>query len=278
MSATQIVTRQIANGAITNTQVAAGAAIDSSKLADGANFIKKDGSVAFTGNQSMGGQKLTNLGTPTANTQDAATTAYVDAAVAALNSIFDSKASVKAASTTNGTLATAFENGDTLDGITLSTGDRILLKDQSAPAENGIYIVAASGAPTRATDMDAWAEVPGAFVAVEQGTANADTIWLCTANAGGTLNTTAITWQQIPTSAGLLNANFVDDETPSGSINGSNVTFTLADTPVAGSVKLYLNGLRQKVGAGNDYTISGTTITYLTAPLTGDVLTADYRK
>lgn len=278
MATTQIRKEQIQDGAIDNSKVAAGAAIASSKLADGANWIKKDGSVAFTGNQSMGGQKLTNVGTPSANTTDAATTAYVDAAIAALNSIFDAKPSVRAATTVNGTLATAFENGDAIDGVTLATGDRILLKNQSAPAENGIYIVAATGAPTRALDMDAWAEIPGAFVAVEEGTANDNTIWLCTANAGGTINTTAITWMQVPTTAGLLSANFVDDETPSGTVNGSNVTFTLANTPTAGTVKVFLNGLRQKVGAGNDYTISGAVITYLAAPLTGDVVTSDYMK
>ena len=160
----------------------------------------------------------------------------------------------------------------------LLTGDRILIKDQVAPAENGIYIVVASGAPTRVADMDTWAEVPGAFVAVEEGTANADTIWLCTANQGGTLNTTAITWQQIPTSAGLSNTNFVDKEVPSGAINGANVTYVLANTPIAGSEHIYLNGILQESGAGNDYTISGATITYLTAPLTGDKLRASYRK
>lgn len=74
----------------------------------------------------------------------------------------------------------------------------------------------------------------------------------------------------------LTSANFVDDETPAGVINGSTTAFTLANTPVAGTVKLFLNGLRQKVT--NDYTISGTAITYLAAPLTGDTLTADYRK
>src|SRR4029077_21225026 len=59
---------------------------------------------------------------------------------------------------------------------------------------------------------------------------------------------------------------FVDRETPTGSVNGSNVTFTLANTPIAGSEHVYLNGLLQEPGAGNDYTISGATITYLTAP------------
>lgn len=104
----------------------------------------------------------------------------------------DAKNSVRAATTTNGTLATAFENGDTIDGIVLATSDRILIKNQSAPAENGIYVVAASGAPTRATDFDAWTEIVGAFVSVESGTANAGTQWLCNVVAGGTLGTTAI--------------------------------------------------------------------------------------
>lgn len=278
MATTQIAQRQIADGAINNAKVQAGAGIVTSKLADGASFIFKDGSVIFTANQSMGGFKLTNLGTPSANTTDAATTAYVDTAIASLNSLFDAKGSVRAASTANGTLASAFENGDTMDAITLATGDRILLKNQTAPEENGIYVVAASGAPARATDMDNWTEVPGAFVAVEIGTANADTIWLCTANQGGTLNTTAITWQQIPTTAGMTSANFVTREVPSGSINGSNVTFTLANTPTAGSEEVFLNGILQDVGAGNDYTISGGTITYLAAPLTGEKLVVNYRK
>lgn len=79
---------------------------------------------------------------------------------------------VVAASTANVTLASQVENTDTLDGVVLATGNRILLKDQSAPAENGIYIVAASGAPTRATDMDAAAEFIGSTIFVSGGTAN----------------------------------------------------------------------------------------------------------
>ena len=75
MPETTIASRQIRDGAITDAKVAAGAAIASSKLADGANFVKKDGSVAFTGDQSMGNNKLTTLGTPT-NTGDAATKGF----------------------------------------------------------------------------------------------------------------------------------------------------------------------------------------------------------
>ncbi len=274
---TQIAQRQIADGAINDSKIQAGAAIATSKLAGGADFVTKDGLVAMTGNLPMGNQKITGLQTAT-NNDEAVNLGQLNTAIQALNSLFDAKGSVRIATTVAGTLASDFENGDTIDGIVLATGDRILIKNQAAPSENGIYVVAASGAPARADDMNLWAEIPGAFVAVEQGTANADTIWLCTANGGGTLNTTAITWQQIPTTAGLTNSNFVDKETPSGAVNGVNVTFVLANTPVAGSDHVYLNGLFQDVGAGNDYTISGATITYLTAPLTNDKLRVSYRK
>ena len=277
MATTQIVKRQIADGAIDNSKLQAGAGIETSKLADGANFTKKDGSVAFTGNQSMGGNLLTNLSTPSAGT-DAANKNYVDTAISGLNSLFDAKGSVKVPTSSAGTLATSFANGQTVDGVVLATNDRILIKNQASQAENGIYVVNASGTPTRATDMDAWAEVPGAFVAVEEGTTNVDTIWLCTSNQGGTLGSTAITFQQIPTTAGLSNTNFVDKEIPSGSINGSNTAFTLANTPVVGSEHVYLNGVLQESGAGNDYTISGTAITMLSAPLTGEKLRVSYRK
>lgn len=71
---------------------------------------------------------------------------------------------------------------------------------------------------------------------------------------------------------------FIDKETPTGLINSSNVTYTLANTPIVGSEHVYLNGLLMESGGGNDYTISGATITMLTAPTTGDRLKATYRK
>jgi phage-related tail fiber protein len=309
--------------------------------------------VAFTADHSAGGNKLTNLATPTAGT-DAATKNYVDAAVQG----FDWKQSVRAASTANGTLASAFANGSVIDGVTLATGDRILLKNQTTGSENGIYTVNASGAPTRATDADSSAKVTAGMAAfVSEGTTNGNSAWLLTTDDPITLATTALVFAQIGGSSGsvtsvsvvsangfagsvanatstpaitistsitgLLKGNgtavsaatsgtdyapatsgsgilkgngsggfssatagtdyvapatFVDEEIPSGSINSSNTTFTLANTPIAGSVKVYLNGLRQRVGAGNDFTISGSTITYLTAPATGDWLVVDYRK
>ena len=168
----------------------------------------------------------------------------------------DAKDSVRAATTTNGTLATAFENGDTIDGIVLATSDRILIKNQSAPAENGIYVVAASGAPTRATDFDAWTEIVGAFVSVESGTANAGTQWLCNVVAGGTLGTTAITF--------VVPKNFVD-LTTAQSIGGLKVfTDTVEATYFqAGSTG---GGSYQELGPTSLLIFSNTYASVLTGP------------
>lgn len=102
------------------------------------------------------------------------------------------KRPVRAATTAAGTLATSFENGDTVDGVVLATGDRILIKDQVGGAANGIYIVAASGAPARAEDFKASAEALGAAMFVSEGTTNGNKIFVCTTNAPITLETTAL--------------------------------------------------------------------------------------
>lgn len=160
-----------------------------------------DQMAAPTAPVSLNSQKITSLLDPTA-AQDAATKAYVDAAAAGI----DWKASVRAATAAAGTLASSFENGDTIDGVVLATGDRILIKDQAAGAENGIYVVAASGAPARASDADVSAEVTaGLAVFVEEGTVNADTGWLITNNGAITLGTTALVFTQF-TSLGQVSA------------------------------------------------------------------------
>lgn len=123
---------------------------------------------------------------------EAATKQYVDNLVDGLKW----KAAVRVATTTNGTLATAFANGQTIDGITLATGDRILIKNQSSQADNGIYIVAASGAPSRSSDANTWNELVSAAVYVQSGTTNGGTSWTCTIAPGGTLGVTDVTFAQ----------------------------------------------------------------------------------
>lgn len=274
MPTTQIAQRQIRDGAINDAKVAAGAGIATSKLADGAEFLRRNGSVPLTGTMDANNNTIQNLPTPT-QSHHAAPRSYVDTQIANLNALFDSKGSVRAATTGNITISNPATSS--FDGITLSNGDRLLVRAQTASQENGIYVFNGSAAAlTRATDMDAWTEIPGALVAVEEGSTLGDGVFLCTANGGGTLGTTPITWQQINAAAGLLATNFVTRETPSGAVNGVNTTYTLANTPVSGSERVYLNGNLQEPGAGNDYTISGATITYLTAPLTGDIIRVNY--
>ena len=150
------------------------------------------------------GSTLSNIrvATTPSNINDAASKSYVDATANGL----DVKNSVRAATTAAGTLASDFANGDAIDGVTLATNDRILIKDQADGSENGIYTVNASGAPTRATDFDADAEVTaGAFTFVEEGTINGDTGHVLSTNGAITVGTTAITFTQF-SGAGLLTA------------------------------------------------------------------------
>jgi hypothetical protein len=100
-------------------------------------------------------------------------------------------------------LSTGLENGDTIDGEVLATNDRVLVKNQSTASQNGIYVVQASGAAVRATDFDTTAEVvTGAFVYVNEGTANGGTAWTVSTTGTITVGTTAIAWA----SAGQTNA------------------------------------------------------------------------
>jgi len=161
----------IANASLTNSSVTVG----TTAIALGASSLTLGGLTTVTVTQD-----------PTA-ALDLATKQYVDAVAQGL----DPKASCVAATTANITLS----GTQTIDGVALIAGDRCLVKDQTLSQNNGIYLVAA-GAWTRATDMDSWLEVPGAFTFIEQGTAYADTGWVCTSNAGGTLGTTPITWVQ----------------------------------------------------------------------------------
>lgn len=157
--------------------------------------IPLSGFGAATADVSMGTYKITNLGTPLSTDADstAATKGYVDSVAQGL----DVKASCVVASTTNITLASP--GSITIDGVSSATFTsgvtRILVKDQSAQAENGIYIWNGTGsAMTRSLDANTWDELVGAFTFIETGTANADSGWVCNVNAGGTLGTTAVTW------------------------------------------------------------------------------------
>jgi hypothetical protein len=234
---------------------------------DGTDAVTKtyaDGKLALSGGTmtgaiAMGTNKITGLDTPTADT-DAANKGYVDSVAQGL----DTKASVVAATTTNGTLATAFANGQVVDGVTLVTGDRILIKNQTDQTTNGIYVVAASGAPTRSADMNTGAEFPSAYVFVEQGTINADSGWVCTNNSPVTLGSTNITFTQFSGAGTYTASNGV-------LLTGSNFTFApesgkgLQTSSSGAAIKLATtSGLNVTsdlaVGAGNGISVLTNTV------------------
>ena len=129
-----------------------------------------------------------------------ATKQYVDAIKTGL----DVKDSVRVATTANITISTALNNGDQIDGKTLADGDRVLVKNQSSGAENGIYVVGSS--PARSTDMDDNSEVTGGtFVFVEEGDANADNGYVISTDGTITVGSTAFTWTQF-SGAGQITA------------------------------------------------------------------------
>lgn len=199
-------------------------------------------------------QRITGLADPTA-AQDAATKNYVDLAVQGL----DPKASVKAASTAN---IASLSGTMTIDGVALVAGDRVLVKDQTTTGANGIYVVAA-GAWTRATDMDSWAEVPSAFVFVEQGTVNAEIGYVCTSDQGGTLGTTAITFVQFSGAGQVVAGNGLTKTGNQIDVVGTNGIIANADDIALTGQALALhnlatNGIIARTAAG---TVAARTLT-----------------
>ena len=152
-----------------------------------------------TGSVSFNSQNITNVADPV-NAQDAATKGFVEATSQGLNV----KNSCVVATTANITISTALNSGDTLDGITLADGNRVLVKDQSTASQNGIYVVAAS--PARAADLAANSNAAGMFTFVEKGTVNADNGFVCTSDSGSAVvGTNNLTFAQF-SGAGQITA------------------------------------------------------------------------
>ena len=205
-----------------------------------------------TGTIDVSSARITSLATPT-QTTDAATKAYVDAQLQGL----DVKNSVRVATTANGTLSSAFANNSTVDGITLATGDRILLKDQSTGSENGIYTVNSSGAPTRATDFDADSEVTGGtFFFVEEGTVNADNGFVMTNDGTVTVGSTALVFTQF-SGAGQVTAGSALTK------SGNTLNVAVDDS----SIEVSSDALRVKASGITNAMLAGSID--LTAKVTG---------
>ena len=194
---------------------------------------------------SISGGSITGLGAPSSGS-DAATKTYVDDLVAGLKT----RIICRAATTGNVTLSSDLQNGDSLDGITLATGDRVLVKDQSTGSQNGIYTVVASGTASRDTDFDAIGELAGQLVIIQEGSVNAEKMFLCTTDSDASLGSDTITFTVVQP------AN-VGDVTLTGTQTLTNKTLT---SPVIsdilsvsnGDINLTPNGSGHVTVKGND--------------------------
>jgi hypothetical protein len=204
---------------------------------------------------------ITGLANPV-NDSDAANKGYVDALAQGI----DAKASCVVATTANITLS----GTQTIDGIALSVGDRVLVKDQSTASQNGIYLCASS-TWTRTTDANTWDELVAAFTFIEKGTTQANNGYISTITAGGTLGTTAVTFAQfsgagqITAGAGLTKTgNTIDVGTASSSrivVNSDNIDLATSGV-TAGTYKSVTTDVYGRITAGtNPTTLSGFGIT-----------------
>jgi hypothetical protein len=184
-------------------------------------------------NVALTGGTITGLGDPS-STSDAATKNYVDTLVAGLRT----RAVARVASTANVNISTGLENGDTLDGVTLVTGNRVLLKDQSTASQNGLYTVVASGAASRDTEYDTISELAGQLILVSEGSTHADDLFLCTTDTSATLGSSSISYTQVfPSSGGTV--------TSVGLADAGSSEFTVTNSPVtsSGTINIAVNSI-----------------------------------
>lgn len=211
-----------------------------------------DQMAAPTAAVSMNTQRITDLAAPTSD-NDAARKADVDAARTGL----DVKVSCRVATTANITLS----GTQTIDGVAVVAGDRVLVKNQTTASQNGIYACAA-GAWSRATDADSDAEVTaGMFTFIEEGTTNADTGWVLSTNQPITVGTTSLTFTQFSGTGSGVPANYAGQNTittlgtiTTGTWNAAAIGVAYGGTGLTAAV----NGLLKGNGSAYSVAVAGT--------------------
>ena len=236
---------KIVDDSIVNADINSSAAIDATKI--------HNGSISNTEFAYLNGVSSaiqTQIDTKAA-------TSYVNDAVAGLRT----RIIAECASTANVTISSALEAGDTIDGVTLVAGDRVLLKDQSTASENGLYTAVGSGAgaASRDTQFNSIAELSGQMVVVNQGSANDNKIFLCTTNSDATLGSTSITYSVItPSNTGTV--------TSIGIADAGAGEITVGNTPITsnGNITLAINSIADTklgtIGTANKVSLTALNI------------------
>ena len=249
-------------------------------VGDGSNFVTESGATARTSlglgsistqasnNVTISGGSVTGLGSPSSNS-DAATKSYVDQAVAGLRT----RTIAECATTSNVNLSNGLEAGDSIDGVTLVAGDRVLVKDQSTASENGLYLAVSSGAASRDPEHDSIAELSGGMVVVNQGSTNDNKIFLCTTDNTGSVGSTSITYTVItPSNTGTV--------TSVGIADGGASEFTVSSSPVtsSGNITLAINSVADSklgtISTANKVSVSALNIDGAT-DIGADLTTSD---
>lgn len=257
---------QIIPDSIFDAQIAPTAAIQLSKIQNGNLIILANGTVAMTAPLNMGSNTIINVAAPV-NGTDAANKAYVDASAQGL----DVKNSSRVATTANINLASAPAS---IDGVTLSNGDRVLVKDQTDPTENGIYVFNGAGnAMTRSSDANSGTNLnAGAYTYIEEGTVNQKSSWTMITTGTITLGTSNIVWTQFSGAGSYTASNGVQIIGNDFSIKLDGTTLSvsgsglkLADLTSGNILVGNASNIATSVTMSGDVTISNTGVTAISA-------------
>jgi hypothetical protein len=243
LAASSVNSSKIVDDSIVNADINSSAAIDATKIHDGTVSNTEFGYL-----NGVSSAIQTQIDTKAA-------TSYVNDAVAGLRT----RIIAEAATTANIDLTADLQNGDTIDGVTLVTGDRVLVKDQSTASQNGLYTVVSSGTASRDTQFDSIEELSGQMIVVNQGSTNDNKIFLCTTNNTATLDSDSITYNIItPSNVGTVTSVGVAD-------SGAG-EFTVGSSPVtsSGTITLAINSIADTklgtIGTANKVSLTALNI------------------
>jgi hypothetical protein len=228
----------------------------------GATTSTGTGAVVLSDSAALTGTPIAPTAATGTSTTQLATTQFVSIAVDAARTGLVVKASVRVATTANITLS----NTQTIDGVALSVGRRVLVKDQTVGSENGIYVVA-SGAWSRSTDADTDAEVvSGMFVFVEQGTANADSGFVLATDDTIVVGTTALVFAQFSGAGQIISGSGLTKVGNTLNVGaGVGIAVNADDVALTGQSlafhNLATNGIVSRTASGSvaARTVTGTT-------------------